>query len=762
MYRTRIATQPEPSPVLRDAATTPISRASGKRWSLLGPCGRRFAGWWLALASVTTGVQAQSPTLASAEFPTLKPVQSAENGTAFEPLTVVRCGAARRQKILRPAPRILPARNQPTAGVQAYRLVNEVALGDGDDRHAVDGNVNLYPELTPLAGPIPELRSERTIRPEQAATTPGSTSPANVHVSVDEALFMPGSVTFRKTAINEVVFVLSDLWGINIVAGSDVSGEVSGTFRDAPLSEVLNAVLTSTGYGYRRIGESLIVLPLDQLDRMGQVGSGGSPSSGLAAAGASGSGGFPQVVGGTGLTIQYFTLQFTEAEQMAVPLQQALGEQVVVAVYPEENRLMIRGTSADLALAQDAISQLDRPRSQVRITAMIYDVGLGELQNIGINWSRDVRGITDTLDDGIAAQEEVLSDFLSASSNLVNGGTSIGLRTIRSNQATSLLLEMLNATSESKLLADPSITVADRREASIRIVQRIPIITANPVENSNAVFTQTQFEEAGVILNVTPRISRDRTIELKVNPEYSVVTEIRASGPVIDSRTAETTVRVTDGQMFVLGGLRQKTIVETVRGVPVLRDLKFIGRIFRGHSTEVRESELIVFLKPEIVEVCSPANPRAVQAYRVGNEYLDRIAYAENLPQTPCCCDPECPNHAPRPRINGGTEGLIGGSGCIHAGDPEYQWIPGQHPVFHEGVIVEPANPVEPAKPVAPAESVAPAEPLTPDFSGKRDWSIDSGTTADQASNGFTPTRSARRRSSRRNAGPVQVDAIAR
>ena len=639
-------------------------------------------------------------------------------------------------EILRPDPRIIPARRWEPVGDRHFKLVTNVSeattlSNDTQNPHPPLGEVataadsqlaekqwanetisNLLNQPTVVApdqNPGAQLSPQRSngLSPQREPMTSGrptSTNSSSDHFaatsSIDEALRRPGSVTFRKTAINEVVFVLSDLWGINIVTGSEVTGDVSGTFRDAPLGEVLNAVLTSTGYGYHRIGESLIVLPIAQIPSQGNTNSWGSGGQSSPIAGGSrgaSATGLASTMIPSGLKIQYFTLQFTEAEQMATPLQQALGQQVVVAVYPEENRLMIRGTAADMQMASEAIAQLDRPRSQVRITALIYDVALGETQNVGINWSRDIRGITDTLDDGIAAQEEVVSDFLAASSNLLTGGTSIGLRTIRDNQATSLLLEYLNATAESKLLADPSITVGNRHEASIRIVQKIPIITANPVENSNAVFTQTQFEEAGVILNVTPRISRDGTIEMQVKPEYSVVTEILASGPVIDSRTAETTVRVTDGQMFVLGGLRQKTIVETVRGIPVLKDLKFVGRLFRGHSTEVQESELIVFLKPEIVHTCSPTRAREVQAYRVGKEYLDRIPHAENIPQTPCCCDPNCPNHHPRVRINGGSydlpshfEDVSGGypveypTECIHAGDSEYQVLPSEQVISQE------------------------------------------------------------------------------
>ncbi len=264
-------------------------------------------------------------------------------------------------------------------------------------------------------------------------------------ITVEEALETKGSVTFRKTALSEVVFLLSDLWHINIVAGENVSGEVSGAFHDAPLREVLSASLAATGYSYRQTGSSLIVLPIDQvgaddpnfvsdtiqlpstlshddatleaaqllLSDRGQMRKVGNnavlvvdtaqriarvrqlfmdltpsqaslDSASMHSQTLAGTPSAPQYVQPG---IAYFSPQFTEAEEMGAPLREALGESVIVAVYPEENRIMIKGAADDLRLAAEAIRQLDRPRPQVRITAMIYDVSLNEVERLGVDWS---------------------------------------------------------------------------------------------------------------------------------------------------------------------------------------------------------------------------------------------------------------------------------------------------------------------------------------------------------------------------------------
>ena len=566
--------------------------------------------------------------------------------------------------------------------------------------------------------PMVAMLSPQSPTPSPVPPQPGTAARKGA-VSVEQALATKGSVTFRQTPLSEVVFLLSELWHINIVAGEGVTGEVNGSFHDTPLREVLAAALTASGYSYRKTGNSLVVLPADQIgsdapefvsetillppslrgddstleaarlllsergqlqrvgeravlvlderprvDRIRQLFKDLTPVSQPIQTPAGQSNSLPAVSLENG--IAYFTPQFTEAEEMAEPLQLALGEGTIVAAYPEENRIMVKGTAEELRLASQAIQQLDRPRPQVRITAMIYDVGLADLEQLGINWFRDVRAIANGRNELLADVTESVHHALSFASDLTTtGGTSVGIKTITDKFGAGVFLEALNSTAEAKLLADPSITVADRSQASIRIVRKIPIVGSNPIENSNAVFTQTEFEEAGVILNVMPRISRDGTIELKVQPEYSVVAEITTTGPVIDSRTADTTVRVSNGQMFVLGGLRQKSVIESVRGIPYLKDMKHFGKLFRAHDTEVRESELIVFLRPEIITPCDFGQPRQQRAACVASTLLDEIPYAEPGPMIPCCKDPYCPNHHPCPRINGGSRSLemLGGNG---------------------------------------------------------------------------------------------------
>ena len=113
----------------------------------------------------------------------------------------------------------------------------------------------------------------------------------------------------------------------------------------------------------------------------------------------------------------------------------------------------------------------------------------------------------------------------------------------------------------------------------------------------------------GVELTVTPHITRDEMIRLHVMPQFSVATgsvmvggfEITSPQPVVDTRTADTTLIIRNNQTIVLGGLRKKEVIKQVNKVPLLGDIPLLGALFRFEGKETVISELVVFITPRIV-----------------------------------------------------------------------------------------------------------------------------------------------------------------
>ncbi len=134
----------------------------------------------------------------------------------------------------------------------------------------------------------------------------------------------------------------------------------------------------------------------------------------------------------------------------------------------------------------------------------------------------------------------------------------------------------------------------------------------------------TAFREVGVELEVTPHLAkRDEMVRLHLRPVFSVVTgEVQVAGigvtypqPVVDRREADTKLLIGNGQTVVLGGLRKKEATKQVNKIPVLGDLPLAGPLFRFKGEDTINSELLVFITPQIVDPASLSKAEA-KAYQ--------------------------------------------------------------------------------------------------------------------------------------------------
>ncbi len=553
--------------------------------------------------------------------------------------------------------------------------------------------------------------------------------------TMDQVLQRRGSVTFRDTPLAEVILTLGQQWNVNIVSGADVSGTVSGTFREAPLREILDSLLNVNGYGYRQNGGSLLVLKQEEIGpnnpnfrvetlnlppylsgraleevlgalkvfstTSGQLHAVPSNNTivahdmperieqmramlkNLTASPASnhplGNGQNPQGMSPVGLAslpeFEIITLrpQFVSASELAKGVEMVIGSQGSFVTIEGEEALMVSGNPETIRRASHVMAQLDRARPQVRITAYIYDVSIGESEQSGIDWSSrfmsqslDANGIPRDVmrnDSGLLTRNVTASQIPNAvplGSTTTTAAAAAGatgpqwvFRTLSSNFELNTVIQALDETKGAKLLADPHVTVLDRHKATIDIITKVPIQQLTQTQQGGSIGT-TAFEEAGVKLAVTPRISNDNTIQMVVTPEVSVLTGFSNGNPIIDARRSTTTVRVGNQQTLVIGGLRQKTAVETVRGIPGLMKMKYIGKLFRVHNTEMKESELIVFLQPEIIYCNTTGLPREEIALEQQKSVLSKIQVSCPGPHTPDCYDKNCPHHYPRARANRG------------------------------------------------------------------------------------------------------------
>ncbi|MEZ6087603.1 MAG: secretin N-terminal domain-containing protein [Pirellulaceae bacterium] len=274
-----------------------------------------------------------------------------------------------------------------------------------------------------------------------------------------------------------------------------------------------------------------------------------------------------------------------------------------ITAIEAEDKLVVIDTPESIERIEMALCELDQPRPQVRIWALIYDCGIEDAERLGINWRSGFNGNSVDAATGNASQSIVLDTMTAAVNSTPNGV--LTMTSLNSYADIAATLQALNAADDSRLLADPNVVVMNHEAAKIEIVTEVPYQQLTQGLEGGTIGT-TEFREAGVTLNVTPHIAQDNTISLVVNPRFSLLTGFTEgdNAPIIDRRETTTTVRVRNRQTLVLGGLRQRTRITENNAVPVLSKIPYIGCLFRHRSNTARESELLVFITPEIIPPC--------------------------------------------------------------------------------------------------------------------------------------------------------------
>jgi general secretion pathway protein D len=171
----------------------------------------------------------------------------------------------------------------------------------------------------------------------------------------------------------------------------------------------------------------------------------------------------------------------------------------------------------------------------------------------------------------------------------------------------------------------PSVITLDNEEAQIKVAQEVPFITGQFTTTAGGgttqgnPFTTIQRQEVGTILKITPQITEEDTILLKIEQEASGIAAAAqqvASDIVTNKRTISTRVLVDDGGMIVLGGLIEDRLTESESKVPFLGSIPLLGELFRTRSTQMTKTNLMVFIRPRVLRTPEQASFETNAKYR--------------------------------------------------------------------------------------------------------------------------------------------------
>jgi len=280
-----------------------------------------------------------------------------------------------------------------------------------------------------------------------------------------------------------------------------------------------------------------------------------------------------------------------------------------IQAYEEEetSSIVVATAPVNLNAIERLIKKLDVFPPQAMIEVVILDVTLDDDFSMGIEYgdTSSPTSVTSGVKSFFTDDNRKTGTFHSLLGLTTDSSTAgFTYRVLNEKNTIQALGFILNSQESSKVISTPKILASNNLESSITVGQEIPIIESSTTDLSNNVTNvDYRYEDVGLNLKVTPRISQDGYVNMKIHAELkdlSAQTLFNAS--IINTREADATVIIPDGHTVLLGGLIRDNNSVIEKKVPILGDIPLLGVLFKKTTTALLRTELILFITPHIIK----------------------------------------------------------------------------------------------------------------------------------------------------------------
>jgi type IV pilus assembly protein PilQ len=401
--------------------------------------------------------------------------------------------------------------------------------------------------------------------------------------AVVAAMLMPGllraddniTLDFRETDIRQIIKVIAQQSGTNIIAEKSVRGNVTVKMSDVYYEEAMNLIAKTNGFAVRKIGNTWILatekILTDSFEK--------------------------------GLTITK-RLQYAKAADVSKIISSTIRKEVKVATDERINAVIVSGGKELLDEVKKLIETIDTPVHQVMMEAKIVEVKTDASKSIGFKWQGTTGQDAGTWNNMDSLPVFSTKEYFAANpdSSLYQEaftgqqGEMFGLGDFyRDNLLFKATFSCLESRSETKVLSNPKISSVNGQEANI--------VVGTKVIYPGGADQPPREKDTGIKLKITPRINDDGYITVDAEPEVSFVESWSANNtyPVIGTRSAKTTVRVRDGEEILIGGLIRDEESKENNKIPLLGNLPIIKNLFSYKGKKGSSQELIILITPHII-----------------------------------------------------------------------------------------------------------------------------------------------------------------
>jgi len=316
------------------------------------------------------------------------------------------------------------------------------------------------------------------------------------------------------------------------------------------------------------------------------------------------------------------------------------------------NALIITADADEMAALEAVIARLDIRRAQVLVEAIIVELIVKDNRELGLQWlfaddsgvfGSNISNSTARRQSNAAIGDAILGDDNSNEDIGVRDlagalsqvpGTTLGWGVVDSDLSMTVILNALEAQGNANILSTPSLLTLDNQEAFITVGQNVPFITGSYTNTGGTNNVQNPFqtierESVGITLKVTPQVNEGDSVVLDIVQEVSSLDQqiLTTADIVTNERKVETKVLAQDGDIVVLGGLVKDDVQDSQQGVPLLKDIPLLGRLFRNDVVSVTKENLLIFIRPTILRDDESLRGATAEKYRyIREEQAERRA----------------------------------------------------------------------------------------------------------------------------------------
>ncbi len=375
----------------------------------------------------------------------------------------------------------------------------------------------------------------------------------------------PINLDFRDASVRMIFEAMARSTGINFILDKDVRPDLKTTvfIRQAKLEDALDLILSTTQLNKKMMNGSTILIypntPEKQRDYQD-------------------------------LVVRAFYLTNADAKQTGAMLKAMLK---IRDPYIDErtNMVVIRESPDVVRLAERLVELQDRNDSEVVLEVEVLEVSSTKLTQLGVQYPNS---FTLTPLSATGASSLTLSDFKGLNSDRIGVSTP------------NVVLNLRRELGDTDLLANPKIRAKNHEKAKILIGDKLPVITTTST-STGFVSESVQYIDVGLKLEVEPSISPDDEVSMKINLEVSSLTNqiTTRSGTVayqIGTRTANTVLKLHDGETQLLAGLIKTQQTSSAARIPGLGDIPLLGRLFSSQTDNGVRNEIVLSITPRVVK----------------------------------------------------------------------------------------------------------------------------------------------------------------